>query len=343
MDNNNKRTSRNRYKKKKHKKIWIIFTIFIVLALVAASIGGYTFMELNKIQTENISKSPEDLGIDKETEQMIDQQDPNNDVINIALFGLDRRSKDEGSRSDALMIASIDKKSKKIKLSSIMRDTYVAVPGHGNRKITEAYAFGGAQTTIKTLNQNFKLNIKDYVAVDFFGLEKIIDALGGVTIDVKQSEIKYINGYMSEVAGIEGSKIKPVTKAGSQSLNGMQAVAYSRIRYVGNDYERTARQRRVLTAMLNKIQSAGLTKYPSIVTKMLPYVETSISKGSMLSIGTEVLTSGTKTIDQERFPVDGYLKGTTINGASVIQADMPATIDQLHKYIFEDIKPQPKK
>lgn len=340
---NNKRSHKNKSKKKKNKKIIIISSVFIVLALVAAIVGGYTATQLNKIKTGDLSKSNDALGIDKETENLIEAQDPNNDVINIALFGLDRREKDASSRSDALMIASIDKKHKKIKLSSIMRDTYVAVPGKGNRKITEAYAFGGPQLTIKTLNQNFKLNIKDYVAVDFFGLEKIIDSLGGVTIDVKENEIKYINSYMNEVANIEGSKIKTVSKAGTQNLNGMQAVAYSRIRYIGNDYERTARQRRVLTAMLQKIQSAGITKYPSMVGKLLPYVETSISKGDILSIGTQVLTSGTTAIDQERFPVDGYGKGTTVNGASVIQADMPATIDQMHKYIFEDIKPTPKK
>jgi anionic cell wall polymer biosynthesis LytR-Cps2A-Psr (LCP) family protein len=95
--------------------------------------------------------------------------------------------------------------------------------------------------------------------------------------------------------------------------------------------------------MIKKIQSAGITKYPSMVSDLLPYTETSISKMDILSIGTEVLTSGITTIDQERFPVDGYGQGTTVNGASVIKADMPATIDQIHKYIFEDIKPVPKK
>ncbi|MCM8711274.1 LCP family protein [Clostridium sp. SYSU_GA19001] len=342
MENKNKRN--NSSNKKKHKKVLIISSIFVLLALVSAAVGGYLFLQLDKMKTAELSKSNDDLGINNEALEKIQQEDPNKDVINIALFGVDRRSSTGAGRSDSIMIASIDKKHKKIKLSSVMRDTYVAIPGRNNEKITHAYAYGGAQLAIKTLNENFQLNIKDYVTVDFFSLEKIIDALGGVTINVQKNEINLINSYMTEVAAIENKTPRNVTQAGTQTLNGMQAVAYSRIRYVGNgDYERTERQRTVLTALFNKIQSAGITKYPSIVATLLPYTETSISKADILAMGTEVLTSGIKTLDQERFPVDGYAKGQTINGASVIVTDLKVTTDQMHKYIYEDIKPTPKK
>jgi polyisoprenyl-teichoic acid--peptidoglycan teichoic acid transferase len=326
--------------KKNGKRKKIIISVVIVLIAVFAGIGIYSYSLLNKVKSTDIPKDNNSLGIKVDAIQQINQEDPGQDIINIALFGLDRRSKDEASRSDAIMVASIDKKHDKIKLSSVMRDTYVEVPGYGMTKITHAYAYGGPQLAIKTLNQNFNLDIKDYVTVDFFSLEKIIDILGGVTIDVRQEEIPYINSYMKETSNIEKEKIANVTQSGKVDLNGMQAVAYSRIRYIGNDFERTERQRKVLTEMLNKIQEAGLTKYPSIVSALLPYVETSISKGDMISLGASILTSGTKTIDQERFPVDGYWKDLTINGVYYLGTDLKVATDQLHKYIYEDVKPK---
>lgn len=324
----------------KRKKI--IISVIIILAAVFAGIGIYSYSLLNKVKNTELPKDKESLSIKDEAIHQIEIEDPGQEVINIALFGLDRRSKDEASRSDSIIIASIDKKHIKIKLSSIMRDTYVNVPGYGMTKITHAYAYGGPQLTIKTLNDNFNLDIKDYVTVDFFSLEKIIDILGGVTIDVRKEELPYINSYMTEVSDIEKEKISTLTQSGKLNLNGMQAVAYSRIRYIGNDFERTERQRKVLTEMLNKIQEAGITKYPSLVAAILPYVETSISKGDIVSLGASILTSGTKTIDKERFPVDGNWKDMMINNVYYLGTDLKLTTDQIHKYIYEDIKPSAK-
>lgn len=326
--------------KKNSKKKKVIISVIVILVAIFAGIGIYSYSLLNKVKNTELKK--DDLGIKNEAVQQIKQEDPGQDVTNIALFGLDRRSKDEASRSDAIIVASIDKKHKKIKLSSVMRDTYVDVPGYGMTKITHAYAYGGPQLAIKTLNENFNLDIKDYVTVDFFSLEKIIDSLGGVTIDIRPEEVKYINSYMSEVSNIEKEKITTVTNSGKVNLNGMQAVAYSRIRYIGNDFERTERQRKVLTEMLNKIQDGGITKYPSIVSTILPYVETSISKGDMLTMGASILSSGTKNVDQERFPVNGYWQDMMLNGVYYLGTDLKVTADQLHKYIYEDVKPVAK-
>lgn len=329
--------------KKNSKRKKIIISIIIIIAAIFTGIGIYSYSLLNKVKSTELPKDNKSLGIKDEVVQQIKQEDPKQDIVNIAFFGLDRRAKDEASRSDAIIVASIDKKYKKMKLSSVMRDTYVEVPGYGKTKITHAYAYGGPQLAIKTLNQNFNLNIKDYVTVDFFSLEKIIDCMGGVTIDVKKEEIPQINGGMSEVAGIEKETIPTISQPGNVLLNGMQAVAYSRIRYVGNnDFERTERQRKVLTQLLNKIQDAGITRYPSLVSTLLPYVETSMSKADILATGTSLLSSGIRTIDQERFPVDGYWKDSMIGGVYYLSIDINATTDQLHKYIYEDIKPQTK-
>lgn len=342
MENRTNRSDRNKPGKKHRKKYIIITIVFLLLAVVSVFLGSFYF-ELSKMKTTKLTKDNKQLGISSETEQKIQQEDPNNEITNIALFGVDRRTQNEASRSDSLMIATIDKKHKKIKITSIMRDSYVDVPGHGKTKITHAYAYGGPQLAIRTLNENFQLNIKDYVTVDFFSLEKIINSLGGIKINVTKEELPILNSYITETSGIE--KVTPpyLTKPGLQTLNGMQAVAYTRIRYTaGGDYERTERQRTVLTALFNKVQEGGVSKYPSLVTTILPFTETSINKLDLISMGTGVLTSGTKTLEQERFPLDNYGKGDTINGVWYLVFDIKTTADQIHKYIYDDIKPTAK-
>ncbi|MBZ9636900.1 LCP family protein [Clostridium sp. FP1] len=337
-------------------KLWIkiVLSAFIIIILVVGVTFSYTYYQFSKVNTTVISKSDVDLGIMIEAPLKIDknsriklevpmQKEEVNEIINIALFGIDRRGVNEPSRSDSIMILSIDKKHKKIKMSSIMRDTYVEIKNHGDTKINHAYAYGGAQLAIRTINENFNLDIRDYVMVDFFKLEKIIDTIGGVTIQVNQDEIELLNSYMIEVANIEKRVVCEVTKSGLQTLNGLQAVAYSRIRYtVGGDFRRTERQRIVLSAMITKIQSLGITEFPSVVSKILPFTETSMKSMDIIKLGTKVLTSNITTLEQARFPLDGYCKGKIMDEVWYLIADMDATADQLHNFIYEDIKPVPK-
>lgn len=304
----------------------LVLSAVAIIALVGVGAFSYTFFQLSKVSTIKISKTNEDLGIkpdvvDKKEEEV-------NETINIALFGVDRRTENEASRSDSMIILSIDKKHKKIKMSSIMRDTYVQIKGHGETKINHAYAYGGPQLAIRTLNENFDLDIRDYATVDFSNLEKIIDAMDGVTVDIDQDEV---------------SKIPGVTKSGMQTLNGKQAVAYSRIRYTtGGDFRRTERQRTVLSVMFAKIQSLGAAEFPSIVSELLPLTETSMNSMDIIKLGTKVLTSNISKLEQERFPVDGYWSGKTIGGVWYLLADMESSIEQLHNFIYEDIKPVSK-
>ncbi|MCM0647448.1 LCP family protein [Clostridium swellfunianum] len=339
-----KRSSKHKKSKKKVKRTRVILiSISLVLLFFICAMVGYGMRQLSQLQNTKISKTDEDLGISDDTKKILQGKGSEDSVTNIALFGLDLREKGENGRSDTIMIVSIDKKHKKIKLSSIMRDTYVKVKGHGETKINHAYSFGGPQLAIRTLNENFQMDIRDYVTVDIFSLEKLIDSLGGVTIDVKKVEIAQINLNMDEVAQVSKSTFKPVTKTGSQVLNGRQAVGYARIRAVGNgDYERSDRQRRVLDAIFQKISSAGVSKYPQIVSQLLPYVETSMTSMDIVSTGTSLLTSGIRNLDQARFPVDGYSSGKTINDVWYLVADMKATREQLHNYIYEDIAPVSK-
>ncbi len=304
----------------------------IILILVVSAL--YVYSKLGSVKKVPISKDDRELKIDKKAESYGD------DVINIAFFGLDRRKKEELSRSDAVMILSLDKKHKKVKLSSIMRDSYVNIEGHGKTKLNHAYAYGGPELAIKTINSNFKLNIRDFVAVDFYGLENIINTVGGVEIPVRSDEIKYINSYMQGTAKVENKAVQEVQNPGLQNLNGMQAVAYARIRYTsGGDYERTERQRTVLTAIMNKIKKLGPTEFPKVVSSLLPNVESSLSSTEIMKMGTSAFALGIDNVEQQRFPLDNYCEGKPIDGIYYLLFNEEKTIDQMHKYIFEDIKP----
>lgn len=290
------------------KKKWIL-SILAVIVLMSVVSALYVYSKLGSVKKVPISKDDKELKIDKKAESYGD------DVINIAFFGLDRRKKEEPSRSDAVMILSLDKKHKKVKLSSIMRDSYVDIEGHGKTKLNHAYAYGGPELAIKTINSNFKLNIRDFVAVDFYGLEKIIDTVGGVEIPVRSDEIKYINSYMQGTAKVENKAVQEVQNPGLQNLNGMQAVAYARIRYTsGGDYERTERQRTVLTAIMNKIKKLGPTEFPKVVGALLPNVESSLSSTEIIKMGTSAFALGIDNVEQQRFPLDNYCEGKLIDG-----------------------------
>lgn len=359
MDRYNKTTPSNRNAsnqsnkpKRKKKKKALRITLFILLFLFLFAVGAGGFYLVNtfgKIKTHKIDKSIEGTGIDKETQNKIEEIDGGEDIINIALLGIDRQEKDDPGRSDSTMIVSIDKKDKKIKMISMMRDSYVKIDGHGRDKLNHAHAYGGPQLTIKTLNQNFGLNIKDFVSVDFGNMADIVNALGGIDINIKADELSEknpynINFYIREISGIKKvTKPPTVTKTGMQHLNGIQAVAYSRIRSTGDgDFDRTERQREVLTQLFNKIKSAGVLKLPGIANKLMEYVSTSMDSGQILALGTDVLKSGLN-IEQERFPQDGYCQGKTINGTWYLQYDEAVTKNQIFDYIFKDVKPSPKK
>lgn len=235
------------------------------------------------------------------------------------------------------MIATIDTVHKKLKLTSIMRDYYVYIEGHGNDKINHAYAFGGPELAIKTLNRNFDLNIKDFVSVNFSTLPKIIDKLGGVDIDVDSEELNYINGYIDGLNKINGTSSAHISSVGVNHMNGTQALAYFRIRYTsGGDYKRNERHREVLSAIFSKVLSLNVTEYPSLLNEILPMVETNLSSSYILDLGSEVLKMGKPTLEQERFSRDGYCQGEMTNGVYYLTFDKATTVDQLHNYIFED-------
>lgn len=306
-------------KKRSKVVLWILGVVISILLVTIGGIYSYGNHLFNKIEKIEIDKS--DVGIKDEVEEKLSAY--SDSVINIALFGIDAEDGGVG-RSDSIIIATIDTTHKKLKLISIMRDSYVTIEGHGDDKINHAYAFGGPQLAIKTLNENFDLNIDDFVAVNFTTLPKIIDMLGGVTIDITSEEVSHIPG---------------IDTAGTYTLTGEQALSYSRIRYAsGGDYVRTDRQRTVLSKVFEKVLSINFTQYPSLLSEILPMVQTNLDYSEILNLGNEVLKMGVTTLEQERFPRDGYCEGKMIDKIYYLTFDKENTVQQLHDYIFEDIK-----
>ena len=318
----------------KGKKI-TIWILAIVLAVIVGTVGTVYFYGnhlFNKLEKVEIDK--EDIGITEEVQEKLSQY--SNSIINIALFGVDAVDGDVG-RSDSIMIATIDTVHKKLKLTSIMRDSYVAIDGHGNDKLNHAYAFGGPQLAIKTLNENFDLNIEDFASVNFETLPKIIDELGGIELEIDEDELEYVNGYTAHLNSINGTNEPALESVGLQHVSGTQALAYCRIRYTsGGDYKRTERHREVLTEIFKKIETMPVNSYPSLLSEILPMVNTSLGYSDILELGTEVLKLGYSNLQLERFPLDDYCEGKMISGIYYLTFDKEVTVEQLHNYIFED-------
>ena len=307
--------------RKKHlKRLYfktLAITLAVCIALRGCGYGVFAYMVggLNRsdINEENLSANE---GIEG--------------VINIALYGVDSTTGDFTGRSDAIMICSVNGETGKIKLISIARDTYVSVPGHYDTKINHAYAYGGPELAVQTLNENFEMDITDYVTVNFDSLADIIDEMGGVTIDVTDAERFQINAYLR--------RGEPLSEIGMVNLNGPQAVSYSRIRKIDSDNMRASRQREVLAALFDKALDINPLSYPSYVRKFSPMMETSLSNDEMLKIATAVIKGKSISLEQAAFPNDHiFAEGQTINGAWYYVYDLDQATDMLHQYIYEDI------
>lgn len=318
--------------KKNNKFIRSITTILIIMALFCLGIFIYSYSQLNRIKNTKLSEedaapkpAPNEVKDDNGKEQTAHK------VTNILFLGVDKLE----NASDSIMILSLDDTSRTVKMTSIMRDSYVFFGKDKINKINYAYHYGGPALSVKTVNDSFNMDIKNYIKVDFASLHKIIDSLGGIDIDVKKEEIDIMNFYIRDIAAIEKITPQPVTKAGLQRLSGLQAVAYTRIRYVGNqDYERTERQRRVLKILFEKVKDTSLLSIPSIASNITPYIETSLDKGEMLSLGSKLISYGKKAIVESRVPYDGYKSDAMINDIYYMKWDKDKNIELLHKFIY---------
>ncbi len=338
--------TKNKEKKKRGKILLFIAEIFVLLLMVVVLYGVLKTEEVGKV---NIPEK--DIVINEEVREK--QETTMKGYRNIALFGVDSRDGALGknTRSDTIIIASINQDTGECKLVSVYRDTYLNLSNDSYNKCNNAYAKGGPKQAINMLNMNLDMNITDFVTVGFEGLADTIDALGGVEIDVKESEISHLNNYQISMVGTttdgktfvakEGIDYTPVTTAGRQTLNGLQATAYCRIRYVGDDFERTQRQRTVLIAISEKAKKASPATLNEVADKVFKEVYTSLDLSEIL----ELLMDITKyeVVDQSGFPSMDMLTTGTIGskGSCVVPKSLEDNVKWLHEFLFNDTDYQP--
>lgn len=339
-----KKYEKNSKKKSRGKKaLWIILIILIVLVVI-----GYVLYQVfigNKLGEMNYKKlnmSEEELGVSEEKTKASDYR-------NIAILGVDSRfnSYEDFARTDCIMIASINKKTSDIKLFSIYRDTLVQMDIDGTTrldKINHAY-YNGVENTLKTINTNFDLNVSEYINVDFEAVADMVNAVGGVEINITSDELKYINGYIDGNNKANDSSSKHITKAGTQKLDGNQALAYGRIRYTeGGDFKRTERMRTVLSKVFEKLKGKSVTELYSIMDIILPKVQTNISKSEMVSLAPKLVN--TNISDTFGFPYNAvseqldlkdYYNGT-VKGKDYYDVPTKLTedVEKLHKEVLEE-------
>lgn len=325
--------------KRKRKLIAMLAVEFVLILVLGVCVFGLS--KIGKLQ--NLGVDPDEVGqnedMDANTAELL------KGYTNIALFGLGSRtpgSLGEGELSDTIIIASINNETKEVRLMSVYRDTYLNRADDTYGKCNAAYSKGGPKQAMEMLNTNLDLNIKYYVSIDFTALIKTVDLLGGVEIDVKEEEIDAINGYMYETTEIaekaEDDSINPyndfITEPGLQTLYGVQATAYCRIRKAGNnDFERTERQRRVIEQIVEKAKSAGLGTINSIIDEVFPLIATNIPQTTLIGMAASMMSY--ELGESSGFP--SYRSDARMDGQQVVvPADLVANVTELHKFLFDE-------
>lgn len=327
-------------KKKKNIIIAVVFVILIVLiAVVLVKING---SKVTNKEDKNIKQSTEAT---KQTDGSEDVSDEDTSdatgTEDFAIFGVDSRSNqlDKGTRSDSIMIVRVDHDAKTVKILSIFRDCMMNIEGHGYQKVTHAHAFGGPELAVQTLNENLDLNIKHYVTMNFSSVGDIVDEVGGIVQDLDEEEVKAINGCITEVNGIRGTNSPQITSPGTYTLDGTQAVAYSRIRHAsGGDYKRSERQRTVLFKVFESAKQMNTAAKIKVVSDLIGEVNTNYQTDEILSVFKNL--SEYTIEDSTAYPQVFY--GGKVDGAWVeVPTSLVDMATGVHKFLYgeEDYTP----
>lgn len=342
---------------KKNKKLKIILIIIGVIIFLSTSIFVFANNLLNKVNytdwsdTEIIDASELEIETEEIEDIEIEEIEPENvqleeidpleaipDVSNILLIGEENIYKDNRGRTDSMMILTINKIEKSVKITSLMRDSYVKIPDHQDNRLNAAYSMGGVPLLVDTIETNFGITIDNTVLVNFNAFEKIIDILGGVDIELTESECEYLN----ETNYISKEECRTCVP-GINHFNGTQALGYARIRYVksingeANDFGRTNRQRTILSALFEKYKTANLTTLLNLMNEILPYITTDMTKSEIIDYVTAVVFMMPDEIESFRLPMDNSYQGVSIRGMSVLNLDWDANRSALKTFIYGDL------
>ncbi|MDY2883866.1 MAG: LCP family protein [Romboutsia timonensis] len=260
-------------------------------------------------------------------------------IENILLIGLDGTNDKLPKRSDTMIILTIDKLNKSLKLTSLARDTLVKIPGRGEEKLTHAYAYGQEELLMQTINENSDLDIKDYAVVNFKSFIDIVDIIGGVDINVNEKEIHHLNEVIKECYGVnheDTKNIEYITSSGNHNLNGYQALAYARIRKLDTIYKRDERQRLILTNIAHKLSDVSISKYPQIAKSILRHIKVNIAFNKIIDLAFIAHELASYDISQLEFPISEYREEGRIGekGTYVVKWDKNKNIELLHQFIY---------
>ena len=318
----------------------IISAISMILAVIVGGVIGYYSYVKSKIYTK--PSEIEIKTVEKKSEDDVEYKEVEG-ITNVLLVGTDGRDVKESARADSIIIATLDSNNKEIRLTSLFRDTLVDINGYGPYKLNAAMAFGGIDLLKDTIQETYDISIDKYIIINFWGFEAIIDQIGGLEIDVKEYQLDELNKYIGESTG--GNDC-PVTEPGLQLLNGKQALSYARIRKgVGDEFERTERQREVLFKVVEKLRETKPTKYLGIVNSMLDYINTNIELLDALNMAYTIYKFPSLETKQIHIPVTELADDMNYGGEVgwVFIMDRKQNTEILHDFIFNGIEPDESK
>lgn len=299
-----------------------IAVVFVIAGGFSLVVGGSLHGKLNYSEVTSAKKEPfKEAG-----------------VKNILLIGNDSRTEDESGRSDAMILVSISDKTNSIHMTSLLRDIYVDIPGHDGNRLNAAYAYGGPELLMETLEENFDIEVNRYMLVNFQAFANLVDAVGGVDLDVTNEEVQLINGYLVEYNQLEGraegTDYLDTSLSGNIHLNGPQALAYCRNRYIGSDFARTERQRNVLSAAMKKAPIALVTNGGALVDGLMSNITTNLTQTELSGLMMQAPAMLTYDMVQGSIPLDGTYSNANIRGMAVLEVDFEANKDYIQKEIY---------
>lgn len=320
-----KSSQKSSKKKKRFSVKRFLLTVALIIALLAGGlyyVVGRVYSKLNYHEIESLTSAPM-----KE-----------DGVINILLIGNDSRKNGEDGRSDAMILLSVSTKTKKIYMNSLLRDMYVEIPGHDNNRLNAAYSFGGAELLMETVEKNLDIKVNRYMLVNFEAFANLVDAVGGVDLELSSAEIEWVNAYLNEynlLTGKEfGTDYMDTSAEGMVHLNGPQALAYTRNRYIGTDFGRTERQRKVLQEIIHGLPGALVKNPDLLIDGLMPNLTTNLTQWECYQLSLSAPAMLTYDIEQGSIPLQDTYRNATIRKMAVLEVDFDANKEYLHELLF---------
>ena len=320
-------------RRRKKRKVWFIFLELVVLIGILC-FAGYTYISSRLELMQRLPWNPDDI---KNVEISEEKQEQMSGYWTIAIFGVDSRNSSvgKGNNSDVNILCNIDQGTGEIRLVSVYRDSYLNIGDKNTyNKINAAYMQGGPEQAVKALNKNLDIDIDDYATFNWKAVADAINILGGIDVEITKSEFYYINAFIAETVKATGVASKPLKSAGMNHLDGVQAVAYGRLRLMDTDYARTERQRKIISLAFEKMKKADWATINNIVQTVFPQVATSIDINDLLKTGRNITRY--HLTETTGFPSERREKKMGRKGACVIPQTLESNVIELHQFLFDD-------